>query len=541
MSILVRIARHLARRRLAHALEERIRHLHEAPLIAARRTASALLARLREEPGPAVCLGETTWGEPIQVPLIEIVRACGLTTGGMGTGKTMFALLPLEAIVRRLPHLPSMSFGVLDAKGELFERALWLLARRLRELSGPEEAALRERIVIIDFSSREAVSPYNILARWPNTEPDYFITSRLETLRELLPAGERLSLRGTSVLRYALALLAEFGLPLTYLEHVLSSEEVRARLVARSRQEAVRVYFDRHFAREGAQTIAALRARMDALFASDGVRLALAGSTAPDFRRLQNEGKIILVNCAGPTITRGVRLLLQGLILSDIRQSIFARPNQPPVTYLWCADEAQNFFLTRSQQENMADILTMGRSFGTFFYFLCQNLSTAVPDARILETLHTNTRWSLTLRSTPHDALFLRPALPVTGRLRRPEANPFQDPGFYSTAEEREITHSGIANLPDREGYLWLKAHTPEAIQILTRRVRMPDVETFRRAIEVLRRDARLGARISRAAYDRLIAERDREWLAEGGAHAPLDVDPARLRETYTPDGGGAA
>lgn len=29
---------------------------------------------------------------------------------------------------------------------------------------------------------------------------------------------------------------------------------------------------------------------------------------------MQNEGKILIVNCAGPTITRGVRLLLQGLV-----------------------------------------------------------------------------------------------------------------------------------------------------------------------------------------------------------------------------------
>src|SRR2546427_6006061 len=97
------------------------------------------------------------------------------------------------------------------------------------------------------------------------------------------------------------------------------------------------------------RSIAALRARMESLFASEGVRLALSGTTAPDFRALQNEGKIVLVNCAGPSITRGVRLLLQGLVLSDIRQAIFARANNPPVTYLWMADEAQNFFLTKKQ------------------------------------------------------------------------------------------------------------------------------------------------------------------------------------------------
>jgi len=151
----------------------------------------------------------------------------------------------------------------------------------------------------------------------------------------------------------------------------------------------VRDYFERHLRKEGEQTKAALRARMETLVASEGVRLALSGTGAPDFRSLQNEGKIVLVNCSGPTITRGVRLLLQGLVLSDIRQSIFARPNNPAVTYLWFADEAQNFFLTRQQQENMTDVLTMARSFGSFFYFLCQNLSTAVPDARILEQLHT--------------------------------------------------------------------------------------------------------------------------------------------------------
>src|SRR5437899_191217 len=102
---------------------------------------------------------------------------------------------------------------------------------------------------------------------------------------------------------------------------------------------------------------------METLFASEGVRLALSGTTAPDFRALQNEGKIVLVNCAGPSITRGVRLLLQGLVLSDLTRSIFARPNNPPVTYNWLADEGQQLLMTRQGVENMTDVLTMGRAF----------------------------------------------------------------------------------------------------------------------------------------------------------------------------------
>src|SRR5438876_11997957 len=110
---------------------------------------------------------------------------------------------------------------------------------------------------MIDFSSREALSPYNILARWPYPDQDFFVTSRLETLRELLPAGEKLSLRGATVLKNILTLLAEFNLPLTYLEGVLGDEAFRQKLRLRSTHAAVRAYFQRYVMPECKQRIAA--------------------------------------------------------------------------------------------------------------------------------------------------------------------------------------------------------------------------------------------------------------------------------------------
>src|SRR5260370_25440165 len=115
---------------------------------------------MAREPGEKVCLGKTLWGEPVIVPLIDLIKACGLTTGGMGAGKTMFAMLPIAEMIRLLPGLKGMSFGVLDAKAQLFERALYLLGARLAQLRRAEREALARRIVVIDFSSREAVSPY---------------------------------------------------------------------------------------------------------------------------------------------------------------------------------------------------------------------------------------------------------------------------------------------------------------------------------------------------------------------------------------------
>ncbi len=505
----------LAGKRIRRETERRVRELRQAPVLACRARAAELLAQLKNEPGPHVSLGTTPWGESVTVPLMELVKACGLTTGGMGSGKTMFALLPIAAMLARLPELDTMGFGVFDAKGELFDRALYLVWARAEQLKGAKREEFLRRVVVIDFSSRQALTSYNILAPWPHTDRDFFVTSRLETLRELLPAGEKLSLRGANVLKHVLVLLAESSLPLTYLEPVLSDDELRHKLLAESRNAALRGYFSRHFAVEGKQTIAALRARMETLLAADSVRLALAGSAAPDFCRLQNEGAIVLVNCAGPTITRGVRLLLQGLILSDIRQAIFARPNNPKVTYLWFADEAQNFFLTKQQQDNMADVLTMARSFGSFFYFLCQNLSASIPDSRVLEQLYTNIRWSLTLRGSPRDAQFLRAALPVSGRLARPDPHPFREPGMYSPEEERSLALDGIAHLPDREGYLWLKARSPEAIRMQTAAVELPPMEEFRRIVAGLRDDPVVGNRLGRAEYVGRVKDRDRAWLGE--------------------------
>ena len=519
----------LAGRKLEQATQRYLHRLAQAPAEETRRSTTRLLADLRGTPGPKVYVGRTPWGENVDVPLLELVKAVGLTTGGMGSGKTFFALVILEALIRRMPQLRNLSFGVIDPKGELFERALWLLNWRLNQLRGPEQDELLRKIVVIDFANREALSSYNILARWPYTEQDYFVTSRLETLRDLLPSSEKLSLRGSNVLKYALELLSEFNLPLTYLDRVLSADDVRGRLLAASRRPDVRYYFQRHFGMEGKQTKEALRARMDSLFASEGVRLALSGSAAPDFRQLQNEGKIVLINCAGPTISRGVRLLLQGLVLADIRQSIFARPNNPEVTYLWCADEAQNFFLTQQQKDNFPDLLNMARSYGSFFYLLCQNLSTAIPDARILEMLFTNIRWSLTLRGSPRDAAYLKSALPVTGRRRRPEPHPFREAGVYRPEEERTLALNGIASLPDREGYLWLRTRSAEAVAIRTPNIALPEGDAFRAVVDTLRNDPAFGARSSRSEYQALVRDRDRRWAGSGASE---DVR-AKLEDAY--------
>ena len=60
----------------------------------------------------------------------------------------------------------------------------------------------------------------------------------------------------------------------------------------------------------------------------------------------------------------------------------------------------------------------------------------------------------------------------------------------------------GIANLPDRTGFLWLRAHSPEAIKINTESIKIPHGDDLQKAISPLLSDAAIGARVSRQAYE---------------------------------------
>jgi hypothetical protein len=132
----------------------------------------------------------------------------------------------------------------------------------------------------------------------------------------------------------------------------------------------------------------------------------------------------------------------------------------------------------------------------------------------------------MTFRGTPQDARFLRPALPVTGRRRRPDQHPFREPSLYSMEEERSLLQDSVGSLPDFGGYLWFKSRINEAIRITTQLPSIPRGREFEAAVSRLRTMPELGGRMSRAEYERRIEERDRAWQEqpdEGGFQERLE------------------
>lgn len=522
--------------RLAGQTQQQLVELAEAPARAGQRRAATLLDELAAQPGPHVVLGQTEWGQLVKLSLEFLVKAFSIITGGTGSGKTMALLLIADAILTAIidaivaAKASLLGFGLLDPKTEFFLKTLFLIAQKLEQLPPAEAEQFRERIVIIDLAASNPLTAYNIAKPWAGSDLDFFATSRVETMGEVLAPGEGLSLRGAIIVKQVLKLLAECGVPFGYIERVLSDEAARAALVSRAKSEEVRDYFRRQFPNESKATLAAVQARLSsALLSTESLRLALSGEDVPDFRRFQDEGKLVLVNCGGANIARPTARVLQALFLSDIRQATFSRTTQTP--YLWVLDEGQTFLRTKQLRENMDEMLRLARSFGTFLCLVTQNLTAGASDADLIEVIQTNIKWSLSLRSTPRDAAFLKPALPVTGRMQKPRVNPFAPAEFYTLTEERAVQLEGVAHLPDRVGWLWLKALTGEAIKLRTAPLHIPSGITFTRAVERLRADPDLGQRIARLAYLEALTRREAEWRPERRAAESLDEKSDKLEQ----------
>jgi hypothetical protein len=520
-------------RRMAREMRKHLNDVATTPERAARDQASAILRVLAARPGPHVMLGETDWGEAMRIPVIDLLRLHALITGGSGSGKTMAMLLMISAILEGSEDFRA-GWAVVDgAKADLFLGTLYLIKRRLETLAARDPVAasrFRRRVRIIDFAApATTVTPFNLLARWPNAEPDSFASHQVDLLLDVLPNGDALKLAAAPLKTLIQILSApEVGMSVIDLIRVLDDEECLNEVLVRCHDGALVGTLTRQLRTVSRSTRAALRRRLEALVSSTSVARMLAGTTAPDFRRFQDEGCFVAVNCSGPNISGGLSQFLNTLVVSNFCRSVYGR-RHPDVPFVVIADESQHLFSSAIMREHLSDAGRLSRRYGTHFWFITQNLSASVQDARLLRLLHTNVGWTWSGRGDPTDCAFLKPVIPVTGRRPRPKREPFEETRFYTDAEERTLLLEEVVNLPNRTGYIWLKGQSSEAVKVRTADLDIPQGAELEKAVLSIRNDATIGQRVSRKEYDRSLDVKQRD---ERPARNHSDADTA-LQEAY--------
>jgi hypothetical protein len=426
---------------------------------------------------------------------------------------------------------------VSGSKSDSFQGFAYLIDRWLQELARKDPALAerqKQRVEMLDYALTDPISPYGILQRWPEVEPEAFAGHRADLLFDLLPDTDALNL-ARPLLKTLLHLASEpeiaWSMPL--LVRALDDDRLLGRAMAACRTPALVSALRRQLATVSKPTLAALRRRLEVLVSSESVRMALSGQSAPDFRRIQDDAHLVAFNCAGPNIPTSVARFLQMLIIDDLCRATAWRQN-PENEFLVVIDESQDILQSPVMRQLLGDATRLSRAFGTRFLFLTQNLTAAVSDPKLLRQLHTNVEWSLSFRGEPDDCAFLKTFLPVTGRRAKPKSSPFEETSFYSISQERAMLLDDVACLPNRVGYLLFRGLTAEAIKLRTADFEIPRGRALEEATYKVRHDPTIGKRIPRKEYEQMISEQERRWSDEragsGAEVADLERAYRRLR-----------
>jgi hypothetical protein len=407
------------------------------------------------DPNTTISPGVAESGRRLRIPLRHFLGH-GIIAGATGSGKTRAALLLMQQIFGIVSKTKTYGFGMIDLKGEFFAHALEICRR---QKTGDET------VHVLDLSHRTAVIPYDLLIPQRDESKSDLIARRMETLGDLLGDTD-LSLRMSRMLRFLLSLLVENDLSFSALDYLVEVPTTATMLASKSKDDRVKRYFTGDFLKEQSSTLPALRYRLDPLIVPESVRLSLSAGERFDFAKVMDESGTILINLAGAGVHSAK--IFQSLILSDLRQAIFARRN-PERPFVWFCDEAQLLFDRRYDKANLATIFSLARSFGVHVTLVTQSLRSAIGDGEFFQNLETNFRWLLLLRSGTNDAAVLKPGLRATGSVRR--GNSGGQPGYLTPDQELQHTLKEVANLPAREGFLWMRGSGARAVRITTHKV----------------------------------------------------------------------
>ena len=421
------------------------------------------LEKINKKPERTIHLGTTSWNYPVEVPTNQMLFSHGLILGATGSGKSYYSLNFFKKAIEQ----EKSGFGIIDPKRELYLKAVNQLVIHLNRLNPTSKEQLIKKLYIIDYANPNTVVPYNILAPRIGESVEALVHHRVDTICDLFTGSSTLTTRMRITLKYFLYLLAENKLPITFFDYLCDDFALISTLARKSKNDRVRRYYLKRFKAEAKSTIYALRQRIDSLVTNESVRLSLSASTAPDFRKLMDDEKIVLITTSNPGISRETSHTLQMFLLSDITQAVFQR-KRVKTAFNWQLDEAQWLYKHRSSRSNINELLSMSRSFGTYFWLLTQSLSSAVTDSEIRNAIECNVKNILMLRSTPSDARILLPALPITGTMQKLKTHPLEPNRYLDPKEEIKARTEEIPRLPDRVGYLWLKTMLGEAIRIKT-------------------------------------------------------------------------
>ena len=287
-------------------------------------------------------------------------------------------------------------FALVDPHGDLVEE----LAERMR-------ASDPERLVYLNAWDPWQPFGYNPLRRVRDDKIPLAVSGLLETLKKIWP--DAWGVRMEHVLRNSLfALLERDDSTLPDILSLYSDDGLRKTVVRDIRNETVKRFwkdeFENYPTRLRAESCAPIQNKLGALLADPTLhRILVAPTIDLHFRKLMDEGTVLLVNVAKGRLGQDASLVLGSLIVSTIGLAAFsraetpARDRRPYVLYL---DEFQTFTTLM-----LANMMSELRKYGLGLVLAHQYLHQLEPEIR--HAVLGNAGTIVSFRVGPEDATLL--------------------------------------------------------------------------------------------------------------------------------------
>jgi type IV secretory pathway TraG/TraD family ATPase VirD4 len=287
-------------------------------------------------------------------------------------------------------------FALVDPHGDLVE----YLAERIR-------ARDLGRVVYLNAADPWQTFGYNPLRRVREDKIPLAVSGLLETLKKIWP--DAWGVRMEHVLRNSLyALLEQDGSTLPDILRLFTDEEFRKETTRRVRNPIVKRFWEAEFEhyppRLKAEACAPIQNKLGALLSDPTLRRILVEPEIDlHFRRLIDEGVILLVNVSKGRLGEESALVLGSLIVSTLGLAAFTRADADPQSrrpYFVYLDEFHNFTTLM-----LANMMSELRKYGVGLVLAHQYMHQLDPDIR--HAVLGNAGTVISFRVGPEDAMIL--------------------------------------------------------------------------------------------------------------------------------------
>ena len=253
--------------------------------------------------------------------------------GKTGVGKSTL----LETLARG-DLAAGRGFALIDPHGDLAEGMREAVASSGREF------------IYLDAAASEQPYGYNPLHRVREDKIPLAVSGLLDALRKLWP--DAWGVRMEHVLRNSLyALIERHGSTLTDILRLYRDKSYRQGVVRGIRNERVREFwkseFEKYPERWRAETIAPIQNKLGALLTDPRLHRALVAPEKPiSFRKLMDEGGILIANLAKGRLGEDSANVLGSLLVATIGLAALSRAEDPPSSrrpFFLFVDEFQTF------------------------------------------------------------------------------------------------------------------------------------------------------------------------------------------------------